>query len=173
MTVNWTPEPARAKQPPHPRNTMAWILWALSALFIVAWVACMALGIWLDGRVHFLLLGFAVVTFIHVALGFRNVEYFVPLRLTGRLFTPWRARGEPLTPSDLVGDTSSPPATAFASNPVEEDDATPPPQGGLIPDADGAILPGNDPQSGPGQRQPNKVVDAQDPREPDHKPLKP
>ncbi len=160
MTVNWTQEPARAKQPPHPHNTLAWILWALSAITLIGWVACMALGVWLGGSVHLLLLAFAIITIVHVVLGFRNVEYFVPLRLTGRLLTPWRTRDRPVIPADLIGE--SPPGAAFAPDISEAEGAVvPPPQGDMIPDADGEILPGNDPRSGPGQRQPNKVVNAE------------
>lgn len=159
MTVNWTPEPARAKQPTHPHNSLAWILWSLSAITLISWVACMALGVWLGGYVHLLLAAFAVITILHVALGFRNVEYFVPLRLTGRLFTRWRPR-EPLSPTDLV--TPAPPGAAATPGVTDAAGAVvPPPQGDVIPDADGEILPGNDPQEGPGQRRPNKVVHAE------------
>lgn len=171
MTVNWTPEPARAKQPPHPHNTLAWTLWSLSAVTLISWVACMALGVWMGGYVHLLLLAFAVITIIHVALGFRNVEYFVPLRLTGRLFTRWRPRERPTVPADLVDpDLSKRPGAGFAPDLAGTPDrgraeatgaVVPPPQGGMIPDADGEVLPGNDPQYGPGQRRPNKVVNAE------------
>ena len=54
---------------------------------------------------------------------------------------------DPLVPNPAGGDAASAVAT--------------PPQGDMIPDADGEILPGNDPQDGPGQRRPNKVVHAE------------
>ena len=132
MTVNWTQEPARAQQPPHPHNALAWTLWILSAVVIITWVACMAFGVWLGGRIHLLLALFAALMLVHVVLGFRNVEYFVPLRLTGRWFLRWRVARDrqQVTGARLLNDPA-----------VEK----------------GEILPGNDPVSGPGRRKPDPM----------------
>jgi hypothetical protein len=136
MTVNWTPEPARVEQPPHPHNALAWALWIASAAVIISWGVCMALGVWMGGRVHLLLALFAVLMIIHIILGFKNVEYFVPLRLTGRWFRGWGGRRD---------------VRVNAYGTLQDDPAASVPR-------KGDIIPGNDPVSGPGQRKPHETL---------------
>lgn len=117
MNVNWTPEPAHTRRPKNAHQTMAWTLWIFSALLLVAWIASMAAGYTMNGRVHMLLVAFAAIQLVNILLAFNYVEYLEPMKAARARIMRWRTRrvkdrdgwhdvkaAAPVSPDEHMGD---------------------------------------------------------------------
>jgi hypothetical protein len=92
MNVNWTPEPAHWRHPKNAHERLAWALWISSAVLVVTWIALMAAGHTMNGKVHLLLAGFAALQLFCILLGFKYFEYLEPMKAARARILRWRTR---------------------------------------------------------------------------------